>query len=369
MRRPLRYTLVAVTLAAVVAPAWGLIAIMPLEMAVLGSDLAVVAKVIKVDEPKEIEVTLPGSKRPMKRWMQQTKLTVVEVLRSSDAAPAKGKTLDVLGPAAPPRNKQAVPKPKLPPGRPVPGGAMLVAPRPGVPRFTARLKAGQSYLLLLKKMPGQSAYYLNAMPPHVQPAAKPMVDKVRKLCDVDSWPWGPADADGLQVAMMPSSGYGQTKPGEVYARGGKAYLSLLIALRNQGPKTIHVDLDPKTKPIGIEAMGEQADLVRGDPYVGTQPRSRPGVSFVVPIEPGKLQLVGPAGKAAYAVAIAMNMGPGKYEVRLTVASDGNGGKAWKGTIRSATTQVEVKKRPTPTLPTRPGRPVPALPANRLVLPQ
>lgn len=347
----MRLTLLLAVLAAA-TPAWGLIALAPLEPTVLSSDLVVVATATRAGKPQQMQVALPGMKAATKRWMRASTLKVTEVILDADGTNARRKTVTVLMMAPGPK-AQARPRPgpiALPPGpgRPVRPPIALGRGR----RFRMQLKVGSSYVLLLKKMDGRKEFYLAPYPPYIQAATKPVADRIRKIADVDAWPWSKPDAAGLQVALMPSSGYGRGRSGEYYSRNGKVYLTVMIALRNKGKRPIRVDPDPVNKPIQIEALDANAALVQGDPYKNIRVRSRPGHSYAVTLDPGRMRLIGLTGPAAYGVRVQMDLKPGTYKVRTAFAIPRDHGAAddWYGCIRSATATITVKDRPTPTRP-------------------
>lgn len=325
--------------------AWGLVAMMPLEPTVLNSDLVVVATATTVGEAAEMNVALPGMKAPTKRWMRSTTLEVSEVILDADGTHGKCKTLTVLMMAAPPKAKvPPQPKPKPKPGQPI----MVRPPISSRRRFDTKLKIGTSYVLLLKKMDGRKEFYLAPMMPHIQTASKSIVDRVRKIGNVDAWPWGKADGRGLQVAVIQGGGFGGTPAGEVYSNRGKVYLSVMVALRNTGAKPITVDLDPKHKAIQFEVVDTKGAMVQGDPYKNILARPRPGQSYAMVLEPGRMKLIGLTGPAGYGVRVQMELPTGPHKVRVVFAlpPDGDAKANWCGSIRSGATRIEVKQRPT-----------------------
>ena len=287
-----------------------------------------------------MNVALPGMKAPTKRWMRATKLSVTEVILDADRMNDTRKTVAVLTRANPPQ-----PKPK--PGQPVVRRPVLSSRG----RYNAKLKVGASYVLLLKKMPDRKEFYLVPMAPYVQTATKATVDRVRKIGNVDAWPWGKADGRGLQVAVFQSSAVGRGSGGSLYAYNGKVYISVMVALRNAGAKPISMDLNPEHKAIQIEAVDSKGAIVQGDPYKNMGNRTRPGPSHVQTLAPGQVKFIGPTGLAAYGgVRTQMSLPTGPHKVHAVFALPPNpDAKAnWSGSIRSGATTIEVKQRPTRT---------------------
>jgi len=345
MPRMMRLTVAgALTVMMASASVWGLMVMIPLEPTVLSSDLVVVCTATEVGEAAEMNVALPGQTKATKRWMRSTTLKVTEVILDADGTSAKSKTVTVLTIAAPPKPKVA-PQPK-----PQPGGGVIriMPPISSRRRFDTKLKVGTSYVLLLKKMTGRKEFYLPPMPPHVQTANKGTVDRVRKIGNVDAWPWGKADGKGLQLAVMQGGGFGRGPVGEVYSYKGTVNVSVMVALRNTSAKPISVDLDPENKAIQIEALDSKGALVQGDPYKTRRIRpQRPGHSYVLTLEPGKMKLIGVMGPASYGLNVQMTLETGPHKVRAVFAlpSDTDPKATWSGSIRSGETTIEVKQRP------------------------
>jgi len=326
------------------APAWGLMAMIPLEPTVLNSDLVIVGKVTAGGDAKEMTVTLPGMKTATKRWMRSATLQVTDIILDADKSNKGRKTLTVLTISSPPKKPQA--KPAVPPAGP--GKPVLVPRISSRRRFGVQLKVGTSYVLLLKKLAGRKEYYFAPMPPHYQLASPAIVGRVRKIANVDAWPWGKADAAGLQVALMPSAAYGRGTAGQYYCQGGKVYLSMLVALRNTGAKPIRVDTGPSNKPIQVEAVDDNGARVQGDPYKNVRIRTRAGHSYVITLAPGRMKLIGLAGASPYGVRVQVPLKPGRHNVQVAFAVPRDNGTAgdWGGAIRSAATTITVTERPT-----------------------
>jgi hypothetical protein len=132
----------------------------PLRKLVQQSDLIIVAEVVSVGEPTELELQLPYMDKPTQTLCRRYELAVKRVIKGK-IRQGKDTPVSVLA-----RSLRASVE-----GRPVP-------PPPGLQ--LPWLDTGSSYILLLRSLPGRAEYFLPDYPKNYQPANKANVKAIMK---------------------------------------------------------------------------------------------------------------------------------------------------------------------------------------------
>ncbi len=186
-----------------------------------------------------------------------------------------------------------------PPAAPGPGPTLHVSDGPNYPKF----KAGNSYMMVLNKLPGRTEYYLPSYFMNFKAATDPMVKEVEKLADMDSWPWGKSQS-GLQLACMVISAY------ELGGEAGKdASVYACLAVRNVSDKPLAVNLYDDDKCLQITATSD-AGAFSTDFYnfKSRQPTEFDADNTVV-VKPGGIIFIGPTGPADHGLGFQMPLRP------------------------------------------------------------
>jgi len=173
-RMPGRKLLLSGLAAALVASvAEAMLADIPPEILARKSELIVVAEVLEAGEPAQMEMKVPDSLKPVNAWFRKYTLRVTRVI-TEDGKP-------VARPAPRPAEREVEVLTRSP--RPQ---------QPGKPRvwvsdaYFASLAVGQSYVLILRRMPGRAEYYLPSHPKNCRPAQPSEIARVERVDAVGS---------------------------------------------------------------------------------------------------------------------------------------------------------------------------------------
>jgi len=323
-----------------------MLADVPLEIITARSELIVVGKVVGISIPVELTLKTPDSPRPIKAYFRKYRLKISQVITENglpaaktDASP-KDRAIDIF---------VRVPRPQ----------------RAGGPRvfvsdqYFASLAPGESYVLILRKMPDKPEYYLPSYPKNYGLAKPEQVARIRRAALVDKWSWGPA-VGGLQIALMPQQTSvqlrqirrlvrdksGRMKP---QFQGQSAQVRLVVALRNTSKKPISVSFYPGDRFLSITAKGPGGKTVKPDLYASlARMRLAPfGPKNVTTIEPGKLLFISPMGAADYGMSVNLDVAAGKWKLTAsyTASRKGIGGKQKLWTGKTSSTPVRIEVRP------------------------
>ncbi|MDP6635374.1 MAG: hypothetical protein QGG42_10775 [Phycisphaerae bacterium] len=296
-----RKTLLAALIAAIVAPAGAqaMLADIPLEIIAARSELIVVVRVTDAKQPVKLKMDLPDSPKAVTAWFGKYKLSVTRVIAENGKPPAPAA-------AKPPARSIHVftqtPRPQ-PPVRP----KIMVSDA-----YFASLKVGQSYILILRAMPGKPEYYLPSYPKNYRPARPDDIAKIEKAADVSKWPWGKA-VGGLEIALAPTrttvhlrqvtrSVRGPDGKFRRQFKGLSAYLTLVIALRNVTKAPINVSLYQEDKFLAVTARGPGNKVIKADLYgylaTGGRRVVPVGPRHTTTIAPGQLVFIHSGGGGA-----------------------------------------------------------------------
>lgn len=337
-------------LAAVVAgppAAEGMLANVALEIITTRSELIVVAEVVEAGQAARLRLKVPDSPKAVDTWFRRCKLTVTRVIKEDPPAakPAKksqaARKIDVLARAQRPQK----------PGEPV-----LRVANGNYPN----LRVGQSYVLILRKMPGKTEYYLPSYPKNYGRATKDRIARIEKAANVDKWPWGKA-VNGLQIALVPSRPVVNLMTVRQSVRGPDgqmgqpvtkklAYVQAVVALRNTSKKALAVNLYMGDGFLKVEGTGPAGKTVSPDLYgfLAAMGLAGPQAKDVAKIEPGKVMFINARGQTKYGGGgHPLPLSPGKWKFKASYTSvrkaNVKGGKLWTGKIESAAADVEVKE--------------------------
>ena len=328
-----------VFLFAIAAPATAMMVDVPLPKIVLDSDLIVIAKVSANAEKAEKEAQIPGMKQPIKRWFQESELTIEKVLRDRQGAVGaaeKQQKVSVTSWAAAPQK---------------PGLMIHMADGPAYPN----LQVGQRYLLVLKKMSNGKGYYLPPYPKNFALANQQnskRVAEMEKLAKIDDWGWG-KERNGLQLALVPA----QTKLNLMKSRRGRngpffwrIYVSTAFVVRNAtADKTLGVNLYPSDKCLSLKYKKPDGKVQTSDLYAFlARSKVKPfGKENVAILKPGEVAMIAPYGPGGYGQPFDMETGPGEMIVQLGYESKRDatvdGVTVWKGKLSSQAVTLEVVK--------------------------
>jgi len=361
------------TMAALAAPAAAqdMMSDVPVEFLAGRSELIVTAKVVRADKPLQMQILAPGENEPHNKLFTRYTLSIAKVIKDEGAA-AKAKGAKVR-PAPDKPDKTAAPRQitvlgkAAPPGGPMPDGEAFVG-----------LRAGQSYLLMLRELANRPDYYLPAYHKRTAPATPEKIAEVTKAADPNTWPWGKA-ADGLQACLLPSKTKLRLQKSFVRQPGGPrqgvlriyAGFESVVALRNTSEKPIRIGLYSPDRFLTLDAVGPGGQTISADLYKELVRKHYDpfAPSFTREIKPGEVVFIGAEGEARRTMVHDMALTAGEWKLkagyrstRQTEASKGGAAPLWTGKADAAPIQFEVqdlRTRPTPRpLPARIGQPVP-----------
>lgn len=119
----------------------------------------------------------------------------------------------------------------------------------GVPGLTL----GESYCLVLHRMPGERRYYLRGEDRCHRRSDATWVAAVEKAAELDRWPWG-TPVRGLRLAILPSSMPERSMHPADCPR-------LLIAIGNISDRPIKLNLHPHDQYLVLRATAEHGETV------------------------------------------------------------------------------------------------------------
>jgi hypothetical protein len=340
-----RRKLLTVLIVTVAAPsaAQAMLADVPLEIIAARSELIVVVSVTGAEEPAKLDMKVPDSPKAITAWFRKYKLRVTRVISEKGKIPAG---------AAKPRVRSILvftraPRPQ-PPGRP----RIMVSDA-----YFASLKVGQSYVLLLRAMPGKPEYYLPSYPKNYRPGRPADIAGIEKAANVAKWSWGKT-VDGLQIALVPSQTTVQLRQIRRSVRGpdGKfrqqfkglsAYVQCVIALRNVTKAPITVCLYLEDRFLAVTAGGPGGKIIKADLYgylTGMKRRVEPfGPQHKTTIAPGKLVFIHSRGKGDYGMSLNLDMSAGTWKLAAAYTCRRKRDKSlWNGTMTSAPVAIKVR---------------------------
>ncbi len=192
---------------------------------------------------------------------------------------------------------------------------------------------GNSYVMILNKLPGRREYYLPSYPMNFRSDIAPHVRDVEGLvaAGADSWAWGKA-VDGLQVGLYLYAHYH-------YGGEGSSSISASVVLRNTTDKPLAVNLYDVDKYLDITATSADGKVVHSEFYNGTHAAANFDAALNTRIIAPKSKLfIGCTGWANI-IYWSIPVEPGQYDFQASYTSkrQGNGKdnlKLWTGTINS-----------------------------------
>lgn len=305
----------------------------PMEVVAYRADLVVLAKVVEKQRPRAVAIQPPGELQPRARQMQLVRVELLRVFKDS-ANPYSAPSTRRAGTGNAPATRPA----DAPGEKPAQIEVYVSAPAtPLVTSDAPELQTGKQYLLVLYHIPGRVSYYLPDDARGRVAAGGLNAARMEKAVDVSKWAWGAASG-GLEVALLVGSPVTLPKRGPLYLHG-------LVAMRNISDEAISVNIDPEGKPLDVAASGEKDARVKSEFYA--RPRKlRPGTSPTVTIAPGAVVFLGPSGRSDFAWGFEMPLTPGRWSLQCgyrnsrEVPADKK--EAWRGEVRSAPVEVEVR---------------------------
>lgn len=314
-----RFCLAAVVAVALFVSASGALAMQaaptPPEILIYKTPLMVTGEVTESAAAEKVSIQLADMTQAREYWLVKHKIKIAKVIKDSYAT------------TQPANDDKVYPKIKpLAEGDVIDVFEMSNDPAVDVKRAFPPMAKGQSYVLLLEKPKDNATYYVQCFLPGDQAKA------FERVADVDKWAWGKT-VDGLQLALcLPPTAIANRNIGAV------------IAVRNTTDKPIVLNLDPADKFLSGTITGDQAGaidfykLMRVD--VGTFE-----ARYTTTIQPKAVAFIGPTGQTPYTVFLPVDLKPGKATLQITYTStrEGEGDpKLWKGTLQSATVEIEIK---------------------------
>jgi hypothetical protein len=300
---------------------------LPMEVVVGEADCIVLGEVTAVSKPIEMELDGPDFPTPHKGWYHTFKVKVTrQILPIPPAADksVKKQIIEAMTMCADPNAKPADP--------PVRGSYQNAV-------------VGNSYLLILNKLPGHAEYYLPAYSMNFRPDTDAGVKEVEKLAaaGIESWSWG-KPFNGLQVGLYL---FAHTNIGG----GPNSSMEACVVLRNTTDKPLAVNFYEDDRCLEITATSTDGKVFDSGFYSWRRHIPMPfdpAVNSVVIGPRGKV-FVGSRGRAT-TIKWNMPLGPGKYvfQVSYTSKREGNGKnnlKLWLGTIESKPSTVTINSKP------------------------
>jgi len=306
-----------------------MVADIPLPVLVQESDLVVVARVIGGGEAAEMQLQPPGAVKPRRGWFRTYRIAVERVLRDANAAGRKAplKEISVLAPSPGPRK----------PGQ----RSIHVSDLPAYPA----LKAGASYILLVRRLPGRTEYFLPAYFKNFRLADEKAVKEIAWLADLEQWPWGEAQ-DGLQIALVPSRR--TLTAGRRRGGGPSVFIQCTVAVRNVSDKPLAVNLYPEDRSLSLTATDAEGNVQNADLYgwLARADLRAFGPWALHEIAPGRMLFVGPSGAPTFGLGVNLPLRPGIWRLQAGYASkrdakSAKGLAAWTGAITSKAVEVRV----------------------------
>ena len=310
----------------------------PPELTVGEADYIVLGEVTAISKPIEMELDAPGFPTPHKGWYHTFKVKVAKrILPVPPAADksANGQIIEAMTICDDPNVK--------PVSRAHDGVPEIMRSELKVVYHSAVV--GNSYLLILNKLPGHAEYYLPTYSMNFRPDTDASVKEVEKLAaaGIESWSWG-KPFNGLQVGLFL---FAHTNIGG----GPDSSMEACVVLRNTTDKPLAVNLyedDTYLEVTATSAEGKafQSAFYNWRRHVPTP--FDPAVNTVVIGPRGKV-FVGPRGKGN-TINWNMPLGPGKYvfQASYTTKREGSGKdnlKLWTGTVSSKPWPCTINSKP------------------------
>lgn len=323
----------------------------PLPSLVAQSELIVIVKVIKTDEPAEMEAVVPamdfggGVREAEKKsgHFRKSSVEVVKIHRDTSGKVAAGQKLEVITFAQPPRQADAP--------------LLFVADGP----MEIDLKAGQSYMLMLRRRPDVDGYYLSNYGKCYSPAEgiERRLPGFEMYVDIEKWGWGKADKTGLQIAVIVNEPTWAMMATDTRTRERRTNVQYMVALRNTGKETVSVPVTPSAKPLGLTIRTAAGKEVTDLPPLYVPMRQvKPPAKPPIAIAPGQIVFVTAYGQGAYWNYLSTKLAAGTYTLTASyqwtgkpkpeaanAKPDEQAAETWSGHIESAPTQVDVKIHP------------------------
>jgi hypothetical protein len=309
--------------------------ILPRELVIGKADDIVVGEVTAIGKPVEMELENSDFPAPHKGWYHTFTVKVTRrLLPVPPAANADKTTSQASGEKSP---KDEV----------IETITMCADPSGAQSVQTAYHSAlvGNSYLMLLNKLPGRGEYYLPSYPMNFRPDTDRYVKEVQRLvaAGIDSWAWG-KPVDGLQVGVYLFAHYN-------YGGGNQSSVAASVVLRNTTDKPLAVNLYDVDKYLEITATSADGKVVHSDFYSVTNltaTKYDTAVNTIV-IAPKAKIFIGSAGRADR-INWSIPVGPGQYDFQAFYTSKhgGNGKdnlKLWTGTINSKSCTGTITSEP------------------------
>jgi hypothetical protein len=313
---------------------------MPMEVVVGKADRIVVGEVTAIGKPVELELDSPDFPTPHKGWYHTYTVKVARQILpvpttdlSTIQPPPKPQVLEVLTMCADPNPKPPGRVLEGPPVNPLKSDITLKAVNAQQAAYHSAL-VGDSYLIILDKLPGRGEYYLPAYSMNFRPAADAGVKEVGKLAaaGIDSWSWGKA-LNGLQIGLYLFDRHN-------IGGGPNSFMEASIVLRNTTDKPLAVNLYEDELYLDVTAAAGDGKVIHSSFYNWRRHIPAPfdaAVNTVV-IEPKGKVFIGSKGRAN-TIKWAMPLNPGKYDFQVSYTSkrEGNGRdklKLWTGTVNS-----------------------------------
>ncbi len=314
--------------------------ILPRELVVGKADYIVVGEVTAIGKPVEMELDSPDFPAPHKGWYHTFTVKVTRRIlpvppadkatsQASGDKSTKDEVIEAITMCADPN--AALPERQLDPG---PKKEMLKDAARGAQTSYHNAMVGNSYVMILNKLPGRGEYYLPSYPMNFRSDIGPHVREVEGLvaAGADSWAWGKA-VDGLQVGLYLYAHYH-------YGGEDNSSISASVVLRNTTDKPLAVNLYDLDKYLEITATSADGKVVHSDFYNG---KNRDATKYDAAVN---TRVIAPKSKVfidstgwANIIYWSIPAGPGKYDFQASYTSkrEGNGKdnlKLWTGTINS-----------------------------------
>jgi hypothetical protein len=316
---------------------------LPMEVVVGRADRIVVGEVTAIGKPTEMELDIPDFPTPHKGWYHTFTVKVTRQILpvpttvlplSTIQSPPQPQVIEVLTMCADPNPKPAGRVLEGPPVNPLKSDITLKAVNAQQAAYHSAL-VGDSYLMILDKLPGRGEYYLPSYSMNFRPYTDAGVKEVGKLAaaGIDSWSWGKA-VNGLQVGLYLFDHHN-------IGGGPNSFMEASIVLRNTTDKPLAVNLYDVDRFLEITATASDGRFFRSEFYNW---KKHPVTQFDAAVN---TIVIAPKGKAfidstgrANTIKWAMPLNPGKYDFQASYTSkrEGNGKdrlkKLWIGTVNS-----------------------------------
>ncbi len=199
------------------------------------------------------------------------------------------------------------------------------------------LSPNTSYVLILRKLQGRSAYLLRYRPQCRQKATPAVIKRVKAAVETDKWPWGKA-VDGLQLVMLTDS-----KPLLVQL-GPKVFVYARLVLRNISGKPISVNMYRGDSFLTLRAVGPAGAKLEPHLYAGQRGMRPFGGAHVRLIEPGQLLFFDKNGEL-YTQMFNLPLTAGAWSLQAGYESvrQAEGQTLWAGKLESRPAKVEVPR--------------------------